>query len=91
MTKNAKFMRNVVWISFFTALVLVNLIAEVGYRFSGIEVHMLLRIALIVGVTFGATVLGGAALLVRNLEGERSLSGQVRDTLGADRAKDEQP
>ena len=89
MTENGKFMRNVVWITFIVALVLVNLIAEIGYRFSGIYIEMLLRIALIIGVTFGATVLGGAAILVRNLDSEKPLSGNVRDTLGADRRKDD--
>ena len=88
MTKNGKFMRNVVWITLIVALIMVNLIAEIGYRISGIEINMILRIALVVGVTFGATVLGGAAILVRNLEGEKPLSGKVRDTLSADRRND---
>jgi len=91
MTKNGKFVRNVVWITFAIALVLVNLIAEVGYRLSGIEIDMFLRISLIIGVTFGVTVLAGAAVLIRNLEGEKPLSGNARDTLGADRAKDPEP
>ena len=81
MTKNGKFVRNVVWITFIVALVLVNVIAEVGYRLSGIEIDMFLR-------TFGVTVLAGSAVLIRNLEGEKSLSGNARDTLGADRAED---
>ncbi len=89
MTKNGKMLRNIVWITFGVALVLVNLIAEVGYRITGIEIHMMLRIMLIIGVTLGATVLGGAAVLIRNLDQEKSLSGNVHDTLGADRAKDD--
>lgn len=90
MTRNGKFVRNVVWITFTVALVLVNVIAEVGYRLSGIEVHMILRISLIIGVTFGVSVLAGAAVLIRNLEGEKSLSGNAHDTLGADRAADKE-
>lgn len=89
MTKNGKFVRNVVWITFIVALVLVNVIAEVGFRLTGIDIHMFLRISLVIGVTFGVTVLAGAAVLIRNLDGEKSLSGNVRDTLGADRAEDQ--
>jgi len=80
-------MKKIVWLSFGIALVLVNLIAEVGQYFTGIEVHMFLRIALIVGVTAGASVLGGAGILVNKLDEEKPLSGRARDTLGADRRK----
>jgi len=89
MNKQGKRLRNVVWITFAVALVLVNVIAEVGYRLTGIEIHMILRVSLILGVTMGASVLAGAAVLIGNLENEKSLSGNVRDTLGADRAKDD--
>lgn len=78
-------MRKIVWTSFGIALVLVNVIAEVGQHYTGIEVHMFLRIALIVGVTTGAAVLGGAGILVNKLDEEEPLSGRARDTLGADR------
>ena len=69
------------------ALVLVNVIAEVGEYYTGIHVHMLLRIALIVGVTIGASVLAGATILVSKMDEEVPLSGHVKDTLGADRRK----
>lgn len=80
-------MRNIVWITFGIALVLVNVIAEVGEYFTGIHIHMILRISLIVGVTTGVSVLGGVMLMINKLEEEKPLSGQVRDTLGADRRK----
>ena len=80
-------MKKIVWISFGVALVLVNLIAEIGYYYSGIEIHMLLRISLIFGVTMGAFVLGGAFVLVRTMDDEKPLSGKARDTLGGDRRK----
>ena len=67
--------RNIVWITFGIALVLVNVIAEVGYRITGIEIHMFLRISLVVGVTVGASVLGGAGILIGKLGEERPLSG----------------
>ena len=80
-------MRNAVWISFGIALVFVNLIAEVGEYLTGIHVHMLLRIALILGVTMGAFVLSGAIALVQKMDEEVPLSGRVRDTLSADKKK----
>ena len=80
-------MRKVVWITFGIALVLVNVIAEVGEYFTGIEIHQFLRISLIVGATIGASILGGASILIGKLDDERSLSGNAKDTLGADRKK----
>jgi len=80
-------MKKIVWTTFGIALVLVNVIAEAGYYFTGIEVHMFLRIALIVGVTVGVSILGGASILVGKLDDERPLTGNVRDTLSADRKK----
>ncbi|MCH2323083.1 MAG: hypothetical protein MK317_00125 [Pseudomonadales bacterium] len=80
-------MQKAIWTSFGIALVLVNVIAEVGEYYTGIHVHMLLRIALIVGVTIGASVLAGATILVSKMDEEVPLSGHVKDTLGADRRK----
>ena len=48
---------------------------------------MLLRIALILGVTMGAFVLSGAIALVHKMDEEVPLSGRVRDTLSADKKK----
>ncbi|MDP6535494.1 MAG: hypothetical protein QGG02_04015 [Gammaproteobacteria bacterium] len=82
-------MRKVVWTSFGVALILVNLIAEIGEYYTGIYVNMLLRISVIVSVTIVAMVFYGAIALVNTLEKEKPLSGHVRDTLGEDRKKDE--
>ena len=87
---SAKFIRNTVWICFGIALVLVNLIAVVGEYFTGIHVSMFLRIAIIIGVTFGAFIFAGSTHLIDQLEKEKPLSGHVRDTLGADRKKDDE-
>ena len=84
-------MRNAVWISFGIALVLVNVIAEFGEYLAGIHVHMLLRIALILGVTMGAFVLSGAITLVNKMDEEVPLSGRVKDTLSADKKEPERP
>ena len=80
-------MQKAVWTSFGITLVLVNVVSEVGEYYTGIHVHMLLRIALIVGVTIGTSVLAGATILVSKMDEEVPLSGHVRDTLGADRKK----
>ena len=77
-------MRNAVWISFGIALVLVNVIAEFGEYLTGIHVHMLLRIALILGVTMGAFVLSRSKKHVNKMDDEVPLSGRVKDTLSAD-------
>ncbi|MCG8414729.1 MAG: hypothetical protein MI746_10975 [Pseudomonadales bacterium] len=80
-------MKKIVWISFGIALILVNAIAEIGEYFTGIEIHMFLRIAIIVGITMGSFVLGGASVLINTMDKEKPLAGTVRDTLGADRKK----
>ncbi|HAR90118.1 MAG TPA: hypothetical protein DCR45_04005 [Gammaproteobacteria bacterium] len=80
-------MKKIVWTAFGTSFVLVNVIAEVGAYYTGIYIHMFFRIALIVGVTLGATVLGGTFKLIDVLDQEKPLAGTVKDTLGADRKK----
>ena len=80
-------MRKIVWLSFGIALVLVNLIAEVGEYYIGIEVHTLLRVSIIFGVTLGSFVFSGATVLINAMDQEKPLAGTVRDTLGADRKK----
>lgn len=80
-------MKKIVWISFGIALVLVNAIAIIGEYFTGIEIHMFLRIAIIFGITIGSFVLGGASVLINTMDKEKPLAGTVRDTLGADRKK----
>ena len=78
-------MRKAVWISFGVALILVNIIAEVGEYFTGIHIHMLLRIALILGVTMGAFVMSGAITLVNEMDKEVPLSSNAKNTLGSDK------
>ena len=51
---------------------------------------MFLRIAIIIGVTFGAFIFSGSTHLIDQLEKEKPLSGHVSDTLGADRKKDDE-
>ena len=49
-------MKKIVWTAFGVSLVLINVIAEIGYYYSGVYIHMFFRIALIVGVTVGVAV-----------------------------------
>lgn len=84
-------MKKAVWITFFLSLVLVNVIAELVYYFSGVYIVMIFRISLVLGITVIASVFVGTMLLVSKLEQEKPLSGNVKDTLGADKAVGKEP
>lgn len=78
-------MKKTIWITFAVSIVLVNLIAELVFYFSGFPIMMFFRVTLILGITMIATVFVGSLMLVGKLEQERPLSGHVKDTLGADK------
>jgi len=82
-------MKHAVWITLLIALVVVNVAAELVFYFSGVSIAMFYRIVLVTGITVVSAVFVGAMLLVGVLEGEKPLSGNVRDTLGADKKSDE--
>lgn len=81
-------MRKIVWLVFGISFVLINVISEVGEYYTGIHIHMFLRISFILGVTVGVSVLAGTMIMVNKLGEEKPLSGYVRDTLSADRKRD---
>ena len=81
-------MKHAVWITLLIALVVVNVAAELVFYFSGVTIAMFYRIVLVTGITIISAVFVGAILLVGVLEGEKPLSGNVRDTLGADKKTD---
>ena len=81
-------MKHAVWITLLIATVVVNVAAELVFYFSDITIAMFYRIVLITGITTISAVFVGAIFLVRVLEGEKPLSGNVRDTLGADKKTD---
>ena len=78
-------MRTIVWTVFGIAFVLINVISEVGEYFTGIHIHIFLRISFFCGVTVGVSVLAGTMLMVTQLGEEKPLSGYVGDTLNAER------
>jgi hypothetical protein len=78
-------MKKAVWITLIVSLVLVNLIAEAVFYFSGTYINMFFRISLVMGITAIASVFTGAILLIGKLEEEKPLSGHVSDTLGGDK------
>lgn len=80
-------MKKAVWITFGISLVLVNVIAELVYYFSGFYIVMIFRVTLILGITMIASIFVGSILLIGKLEQERPLSGNVKDTIGADKKK----
>lgn len=81
-------MKHAVWITLLIAAVVVNVAAELVFYFSDVYIAMFYRIVLITGITIVSAVFVGAILLVGVLEGEKPLSGNVRDTLGADKKTD---
>jgi len=78
-------MKKAVWITFGISLVLVNAIAELVYYFTGFYIVMIFRVSLILGITVVASIFVGSILLIGKLEKERPLSGNVKDTIGADK------
>jgi high-affinity nickel permease len=70
------------------AAIVVNIAAELVFYFGDVYIAMFYRIVLITGITIISAVFVGAILLVGVLEGEKPLSGNVRDTLGADKKTD---
>ena len=79
-------MRKAVWITLLVALLLVNGAAEALFYFSGLYIPVFHRLLLVLGITVGAAVFVGSFALISRLEQERPLSGQVKNTLGPDRA-----
>lgn len=77
-------MKKVVWITFGVSLVLVNLIAEAVYYFSGQEIIMFFRVTLIFGIVLIAIIFSGVLALIGVLDEERPLSGHANDSLGVD-------
>ena len=81
-------MKHAVWITLLIAAIVVNIAAELVFYFGDVYIAMFYRIVLITGITIISAVFVGAILLVGVLEAEKPLSGNVRDTLGADKKTD---
>ena len=81
-------MKHAVWITLLIAAIVVNIAAELVFYFGDVYIAMFYRIVLITGITIISAIFVGAILLVGVLEGEKPLSGNVRDTLGADKKTD---
>ena len=67
-------MRKAVWISFFVALVVVNLLAEAMNYFAGVQVAMFYRLTFVLSITVVAAIFAGSTLLVKGMSGERPVS-----------------
>ena len=81
-------MKHAVWITLLIAAIVVNIAAELVFYFGDVYIAMFYRIVLITGITIISAVFVGAILLVGVLEAEKPLSGNVRDTIGADKKAD---
>jgi hypothetical protein len=71
-------MKKAVWITFFVALVLVNLGAWIAAQFTGFTIGIMFRLVLVLSITVVASVFVGANLLIKVLERERPLTGPGR-------------
>jgi hypothetical protein len=74
-------MKKTVWISFFISLVLINLFAWLMQQYSGFTIPLVLRLVMVLGITFGSIVFAGAFALVSKFEEEKPLTGHVNDSL----------
>lgn len=81
-------MKHAVWITLLAALVIINVAAELVFYFSGVYIAIFYRIVLVTGITVISAIFVGAILLIGKLEEEKPLSGNVHDTLGADKKLD---
>ena len=71
-------MRKAVWISFFVALVVVNVLAEAMNYFADVQVAMFYRLTFVLSITVVAAIFAGSTILVSKLGTERPMSGQFR-------------
>ena len=63
-------MRKIVWISFISALVIVNLLAFAADRFGGVYIAMPYRLAVVLSITLISCVFGGAWVLMNRADEE---------------------
>ncbi|HDZ09680.1 hypothetical protein [Pseudohongiella sp.] len=63
-------MRKIVWISFISALVIVNLLAFAADRFGGVYIAMPYRLAVVLSITLISCVFGGAWVLMNQADEE---------------------
>lgn len=63
-------MKKIVWISFISALVIVNLLAFAADRFGGVYIAMPYRLAVVLSITMISCVFGGAWVLMNQADEE---------------------
>jgi len=69
--------KKTVWITLAVAFVVVNALAEAARHFGAVEIAMFYRLTLVLGITVIAAIFTGSIVLVRKLDEERPLSGEV--------------
>lgn len=63
-------MKKIVWISFISALVIVNLLAFAADRFGDVYIAMPYRLVVVFGITMISCVFGGAWVLMNRADEE---------------------
>lgn len=67
-------MKKIIWISFITSLVLVNLVAWLVTYFTGFYILMIHRLTLVLGILLITIIFTGASALISKLDGEKPQS-----------------
>lgn len=63
-------MKKIVWISFITAIIIVNALALAADYFGGVYIALPYRLAVILSITMISTVFGGAWVLMNTADEE---------------------
>ncbi|WP_237133445.1 hypothetical protein [Pseudohongiella sp. O18] len=71
-------MKKLIWITFFSALVVVNLLAMAADYFGGVYIAIPYRLVMILAITLIGTIFGGAWVLMRTAESEQPNTGRAK-------------
>lgn len=77
-------MKKIVWISFFSALIIVNALAYAADRFGDVYIAMPYRLVVVLGITLISCVFGGAWVLMNRADEEVPSN---RDTTAPERSR----
>lgn len=83
-------MKKLIWITFFSALVVVNLLAMAADYFGGVYIAIPYRLVMILAITLIGTIFGGAWVLMRTAEQEQARPGPIQSVKPEPTSDDEQ-
>ena len=71
-------MKKLIWITFFSAIIIVNLLAVAADYFGGVYIAIPYRLVMILAITLIGTIFGGAWVLMRTAEQEQPHPGTTQ-------------